>query len=134
MIVVDTNILVHFWLSSEQSELSDRLYQHNPKWAAPQLWKSEFRNVISLYLRKELIDLAEAYDIIEKAELQMENKTYQVNSVQVLHFISQSNCSSYDCEFVSLASNLGVHLITLDKQLLREFPEIAKRPEFIIDS
>ena len=134
MIVVDTNILAHFWLPSDQSNLSDQLYQTDSQWMAPRLWKSEFRNVVSLYLRKNLIDLAEGYDIIEKAELQMENETYQVNSVQVLYYVSKSNCSSYDCEFMSLASDLGVYLITLDKQLLNQFPEVAKHPELIINS
>jgi len=34
------------------------------------------------YLRKELIDLAEALLIMEKAEIQMKNQQFQVNSVQ----------------------------------------------------
>jgi predicted nucleic acid-binding protein len=59
----------------------------------------------------------------------MNNQQFQVNSVQELHNVSQSNCSSYDCEFISLAKYLDLHLVTLDKQLLREFPNIAKYPE-----
>ena len=132
MIVVDTNILAHFWLPSDSTDLCDKLYQQDPEWMAPILWKSEFRNVVTLYLRKELIDLAEALLIIEKAELQMKNQQFQVNSVQVLYHVNQSRCSSYDCEFVSLAKDLDLMLVTLDKQLLREFPNVAKHPENII--
>ena len=132
MIVVDTNILTHFWLPSDSTDLCDKLYQQDPEWMAPILWKSEFRNVVTLYLRKELIDLAEALLIIEKAELQMKNQQFQVNSVQVLYHVNQSRCSSYDCEFVSLAKDLDLMLVTLDKQLLREFPNVAKHPENII--
>jgi predicted nucleic acid-binding protein len=132
MIVVDTNILAHFWLPSDATELCDELYQKDPQWIAPVLWRSEFRNVVTLYLRKELIDLAEAMLIMEKAELQMKDQQFQVNSVQVLHHASQSSCSSYDCEFVSLAKDLDLALITLDNQLLREFPELASHPENII--
>jgi len=134
MIVVDTNILAHFWLPSDATELCDELYQKDPQWIAPVLWRSEFRNVVTLYLRKELIDLAEAMLIMEKAELQMKDQQFQVNSVQVLHHASQSSCSSYDCEFVSLAKDLDLALITLDNQLLREFPRLAKHPEKVIDS
>jgi len=101
---------------------------------APILWRSEFRNVITLYLRKELIDLAEALLIMEKAELQMKDQQFQVNSVQVLHHVNQSTCSSYDCEFVSLAKDLDLNLITMDKQLLREFPQLAKHPEKVLKS
>ncbi|WP_020403211.1 type II toxin-antitoxin system VapC family toxin [Gracilimonas tropica] len=134
MIVVDTNILAHFWLPSDSTELCDKLYQKDPQWVAPMLWRSEFRNVVTLYLRKELIDLSEALLIMEKAELQMKERQFQVNSVQVLHYVSQSQCSSYDCEFVSLAKDLDLELITLDKQLLQEFPQIAKHPEKILES
>lgn len=69
MIVVDTNILAHFWLPSDSTDLCDALYQKDPQWIAPILWRSEFRNVVTLYLRKKLIDLAEALLIMEKAEL-----------------------------------------------------------------
>ncbi len=134
MIVVDTNILAHFWLPSDSTELCDTLYQKDPEWVAPILWKSEFRNIVTLYLRKDLINLAEALLIVEKAELQMKNNQFQVNSVQVLHHVSQSICSSYDCELISLAEDLDLELITLDKQLLREFPNLAKHPDQIINA
>ncbi len=133
MIVVDTNLLVHFWFSSDSSNLSDQLYQKNSHWVAPILWKSEFRNVVLLYMRKDLIDLGEALLIVEKAERQMKDREFQVNSVQVLHHASQSNCSSYDCEFVSLANDFDINLITLNKQVLTEFPGIAKHPKEVIE-
>lgn len=134
MIVVDTSILAHFWLPSDSTDRCDQLYQKDPQWIAPIVWRSEFRNVVTLYLRKELIDLAEALLIMEKAELQMENQQFQVNSVQVLHYVSQSSCSSYDCEFVSLVKDLDLELITMDKQLLREFRELTRHPEEIHES
>lgn len=133
MIVVDTNILAHFWLPSDSTELCDQLYQQDPQWIAPILWRSEFRNVVTLYFRKELIDLADALLIMEKAELQMKNQQFQVNSVQVLHHVCQSTCSSYNCEFVSLAKDLDLELITMDKQLLREFPGLTKHPEEVLE-
>src|SRR5699024_94178 len=132
MIVVDTNILAHFWLPSESTDLCDKLYQEVPEWAAPILWKSEFRNVISLYLRKDLIELAEALLIVEKAAQQMQERQYHINSVQVLHHVNQSTCPSYDCEFVSLAKDLDVNLITMDKQLLNEFSNLAKHHKKIV--
>ena len=123
MIVVDTNILAHFWLPSDHTELSEQLFQWDPEWIAPVLWKSEFRNVVILYLRKKLIDLPEAIQITEKAENQMKEREFHVNSIQVYNLADQSDCSSYDCEFISLAEDLDIKLITMDKQILRSFPE-----------
>ncbi len=104
MIVVDTNILVHFWLPSDLTEISDSLYQKDPIWLAPILWRSEFRNVVSIYLRKKLITLSEAFLFVEKAELQMQKSQFQIKSSQVLSYVHQSNCTSYDCEFIALAN------------------------------
>jgi predicted nucleic acid-binding protein len=36
-----------------------------------------------------------------------------------------STCSAYDCEFVALAQELGTVLVTMDKQILRDFPDVA---------
>lgn len=43
----------------------------------------------------------------------------------VLDCISQSNRSSYDCEFVALATDLGLKLVTTDEPVVREFPHVA---------
>ena len=60
------------------------------------------------------------------AEDLLSDDEYEVPSAHVMQMVNSSGCSSYDCEFVALASYLGVPLITADKKLLREFPEITK--------
>ncbi|HAC14755.1 MAG TPA: VapC toxin family PIN domain ribonuclease [Bacteroidetes bacterium] len=129
MIVVDTNILAHFWLPSDQSQKSDLVFNKDSDWVAPILWKSEFRNVVTLYLRKKLIDITQAILIMEKVERQMRDHQFEVNSIQILDLVYRSNCSAYDCEFVGLAKDLNTKLITLDKSILREFPDLALHPD-----
>ncbi|MFA5668051.1 MAG: type II toxin-antitoxin system VapC family toxin [Balneolaceae bacterium] len=134
MIVVDTNILVGLWLPSDSSEVCEQLYQKDSEWLAPILWQSEFRNVLALYLRKEMLNLTDALMIMEEVEQQMKQNQFYVNSLQVLQCVNQSICSAYDCEFVSLAKDLNLKLFTMDKQLLKEFPEIARHPLSIAES
>jgi predicted nucleic acid-binding protein len=81
--------------------------------------------VLALYLRQQIITLAEALLIQEEAEALMADHEFTVTSVQVLALADSSNCSAYDCEFVALAKQLDVKLVTQDKKILREFPEIA---------
>lgn len=125
MIVTDTNIISYFYLNADYSSLAEQLYTHDPDWAAPLLWRSEFRNVLSLYVKKKLFLLPDAVEIFEAAELLLRNREYEINGVQVLRLAQQSGCSAYDCEFVSLAQDLHVPLVTMDKGILAAFPERA---------
>ena len=126
MIVVDTNVISYLYLSGARSEQAERLLSIDPHWCAPVLWRSEFRSVLSHYLRKNLLTFDEVLLILEQAEDLLSENEYEVPSAHVMKMVNSSTCSSYDCEFVALASFLGISLITADKKLLREFPEIAK--------
>ncbi len=48
-----------------------------------------------------------------------------MDSRSVLDLIHDSPCSAYDCEYVALAIHLGTNLVTMDKQVLRAFPNVA---------
>ena len=134
MIVVDTNILSYFYLNSEFTDLAEKLYKKEPVWAAPLLWRSEFRNVLSVYVRKGIIILADAIEIFEAAQLLLENKEFEINSIQVLKLAQQSGCSAYDCEFVNLAQDLDVNLVTMDKKILNSFQDTAMSIQEFIKS
>ena len=126
MIVVDTNIIAYLYLSGERSHQAEQLFSLDPHWCAPVLWRSEFRSVLSLYLRKNRLTFEEVSLILEQAEDLLSDNEYEVPSVHIMQLVNSSACSSYDCEFVALARYLGVPLITADKTLLQEFPETAK--------
>ncbi len=125
MIVADTNIIVYLLLPTSFSDSVDILYQKDPNWVAPTLWKSEFRNVLALYLKKEIISFEMALQLQDSAEAIMAHNEYDLASAQILSLVEKSNCSSYDCEFVALAKHLNIRLLTQDKKVLQEFPSIA---------
>lgn len=52
-----------------------------------------------------------------------------VASGDVLDLAVASGCSAHDAEFVVLAKDLGVPLVTTDQELLEKFPETAINPE-----
>lgn len=125
MIVVDTNIISYFYISGDRSRQAERLLATDPHWNAPVLWRSEFRNVLSLYLRKSILQLDDVLIIIQQAEKLMHDNEYEIYSAHIMQLVSSSTCSAYDCEFVALAKYLNIPLITSDKKVLREFPDIA---------
>ncbi len=125
MIVVDTNVIAYFWLPGDFTHHAKSLFQKESNWAAPLLWRSEFRNILALYIRKGLLSNFNAIEIIQNAEAMMKGREYSVNSFDILDKISKCTLSSYDIEFVVLAESLNVKLVTLDKKIIKEFPQIA---------
>jgi predicted nucleic acid-binding protein len=124
MIVVDTNVIAYFFLRGEHTLAAEALYERDPDWVAPLLWRSEFRNLLAGYMRRENLTLEKACAIQSAAEALLVQE-YESDSELVLRLVSQSACSAYDCEFVSLASRLGTKLVTMDAKVRRAFPNIA---------
>jgi predicted nucleic acid-binding protein len=91
----------------------------------PYVWRSEFRNVLALYIRRGLIAVETALRYVEEAENHLAGNEYFVASQRVIARAATSRCSAYDCEFVVLAEQLRIPLITTDKQILAEFPSVA---------
>ena len=112
MIVVDTNIIAYLFIAGENTEKVLNLTKIDDDWIAPYLWRSEFRNVLALYIRKNLLSLTEATEIMQEAEFQLRSKEYFVSSERVLRSVTISKCSAYDCEFVALARQFGLQSIT----------------------
>jgi predicted nucleic acid-binding protein len=125
MIVVDTNIIIYLYLASEMSPKAEQALIKDPQWAAPLLWRSELRNVLAHFIRRKYLVLEDALQIMDEAMNLMDSQEYEVASPQVLDLVTQSTCSAYDCEYVALAQDLGVPLITADKQILGQFPNHA---------
>ena len=80
MIITDTNIIAYLLLSTSYTDSVDELYKTDSEWAAPLLWKSEFRNILALYLRKQIITLEKAIQLQDTAESLMVQNEFDVSS------------------------------------------------------
>lgn len=126
MIVVDTNIISYLYISSARSQQAEHLLSLDSQWKAPVLWRSEFRSVLSQYLRKNVLGYDEVLLILQQAEKLLTDNEYEISSAHIMQLVNTSQCSAHDCEFVALAQYLDIPLVTADKKLLIEFPDIAK--------
>jgi predicted nucleic acid-binding protein len=125
MIVVDTNIIAYFYLKGEHTQQAEDARRQDPFWTAPLLWRSEFRNVLAQYMRRDLLTLRDAHQIMDRATEMMRRHEYRVSSLYVLNLVADSVCTAYDCEYVALAQDLEVPLVTTDRQILDQFPHVA---------
>lgn len=124
MIVADTNLLVYLYFAGDQTAHAVNVLRRDSHWVSPPLWRNEFLNVLAGYLRRGMT-FAQAQEILFSALGMMSGREISPLPQRVLALISQSPCSSYDCEFAALAQELDVPLVTADKKVLRCFPEIA---------
>ena len=133
MIVADTNLIVYLLLTGERTEQAERIFQIDPDWISPLLWRSEFRSVLAQYVARKRLKLAEAVQIAEKAEDLMQGSEYAVSSTIVLRLAEASSRSAYHCEFIALAQLQQVPLVTTDGKLQRSFPANAISPEQFLE-
>ena len=126
MTVVDSNVLAYLYLPGDRTADAEALLERDPEWAAPVLWRSEFRNILAGYLRRKAITFDQACSLQSEAESLLAGSEFEVDSKAVLELVRDSDCSAYDCEFIALAINLDTKLVTMDRKLLRAFPRRAE--------
>lgn len=125
MIVVDSNVLAYLYLPGEYTAAAEKLLAQHPDWAAPLLWRSEFRNILAGYMRRGSLTLEQAHALQREAEELLGDSEFEVDSLKVLQLVRDSDCSAYDCEFIALAMQFETPLVTMDGKLLRAFPLVA---------
>ena len=122
MIVVDTNVIAYLLIAGQYTPSARATLQRDPEWAAPLLWRSEFRNVLALYLRQKEMSLRHALALQAAAEDLLAGREHMVASTQVLMLAHESGRSAYDCEFIAVARQLSTTVVTSDRPLLASFP------------
>lgn len=129
MIVADVNLVAYLLLGGPERTLAQRVLQRDPVWAAPLLWRSEFRNVLATFMRQRDLSVSDAWRAHELADQLLSGQEFAVPGERVLALVASSTCSAYDCEYVALAEALAVPLVTADRQLLRAFADRAISPK-----
>jgi predicted nucleic acid-binding protein len=125
MIVVDSNVLAYLYLPGDHTAGAEALLERDPEWAVPVLWRSEFRNILTGYMRRKTLTFDQACSLQIEAEGLLAGSEFEVDSGAVFELVRDSDCSAYDCEFIALAIKLGTKLVTVDKKLIRAFPKCA---------
>lgn len=124
MIVVDTNIIATLLLPGPLTDLAKQAARRD-QWCAPLLWRSELRNVLTSYVRHRGLPVAEARNLMSAAEKLFWGREFTIHSAAVFDCVARSRRSAYDCEFVALALNLGLTLVTTDEPIVQEFSGTA---------
>lgn len=134
MIVADSNLIAYLLIPADKNELADEVLLKDIEWAVPLICRSEVRNILTLYMRHEGMSLLQGRTTMEKAEQLWRGREYAVPSDDVLELTFHHNFTAYDAEYVVLAKQLGIPLVTFDKAVRKAFPDTAISAEDFIKS
>jgi predicted nucleic acid-binding protein len=129
VIVVDTNVVARFVLRGDGATLAERILERDSSWVAPPLVHSELGNVLATGMRTRRMTLEEALAAVSVADEVLAGPPLELDTGSLLELAERSGCTSYDCDIVSVALDLGVTLVTSDRQVRSAFPETAVSPE-----
>jgi len=134
MIVVDTNLLAYLLLPTPYTAQAEAVLDKDSDWLAPGLIHSELRNVFLGAVRREDIGLNDAQFLLARSLDLVTVPDKDIDGSAVFTIAMESGCSAYDCEFVWLARDLGLPLVTVDKKVLNAFPNLAVLPETFLQA
>ena len=128
--VVDTNVVAYYLLGTEPfvDEVRQFWRAVDETWA-PVHWEAELGNTIWMAVRTGALRQEEGHQKLDMASrLGIQPAAIRPLWQPALTRALDSGVAVYDTLFVELAAQRNLLLATFDIELLKKFPEIAKRP------
>jgi len=125
VIVADANIIAYWLIEGEFTESARRLRSVESVWAVPTLCRHELLNVLVSYVQHGGMGVDDAQLLWGSAEAFLGSNEYEVNLSAVIPIATEYDISAYDAQYVALAHELGVPLVTEDKRLRRQTPNFV---------
>jgi len=125
MIVADTNLVAYFVIPGALTNAAELVRAKDRDWIAPSLLRSELLSVAARYVEAGLVDRDEALRSFRRGLGLVKIGDQQSDPVGVLNLCAQSGCTGYDAEFIWMANEMNLRLVTADAALIKSFPNVA---------
>jgi predicted nucleic acid-binding protein len=123
MIVVDAEVLISLTLVRPQTAMARDAFLKDADWAAPPLWRSDFRGQLWKHLRANRITSSQAQKAFAAAETVIAGNEPEPDLSRVLTLSRSESLEAYDAEYVAVARALGVPYVTTDEDLAKSCPD-----------
>src|SRR5262245_57934542 len=129
-VVVDTNVVAYYLLGNTDRDLEVRKFWENVRDPlAPAIWEAEIANVVWMSIRAGVLPEPSGP---AKLHLARRLGIHTIATRALWHGALvrsvQSGVAVDDMLFVELADREDIPLVTFDRRLLKNWPEIACRP------
>jgi len=125
VIVADTNLIVYFVVQGASTSQAERVRAKDKEWVVPRLHRYEVLNVLTDHVRRGILTKDEALRASRRAGSLVTVSEVDSDPAALLAMWEASGCTTYDLEYVWLAKELDVPLVTADGAVLRAYPGVA---------
>lgn len=128
--VVDTNVVAYYLLGTQPflEEVRQFWRTVDEVWA-PDHWEAELANAVWMSVRAGVLPTEEGHQKLDlAARLGIQSVPNRSLWQPALTRAIDSGAAVYDTLFVELAAQRKLPLATFDRNILKRFPAIAKRP------
>ena len=128
--VIDTNVVAYYLLGTEPFVEEVRQFWRTVDEAwAPVHWEAEFANAVWMAVRTGILPSDEGHQKLDlAARLGIQSVPNRSLWQPALTRALTSGAAVYDTLFVELAVQRNLPLATFDRNILKKFPAVAKRP------
>ncbi len=134
MIVVDVNVIAYLLIAGEKTAEARAMRDLDADWLVPDLWRDEFLNILSTYVRHGGTSLETATALWLSAVAQFEGKDTTADPITTLQLAARHQLSAYDAQYLVVAIDHDVRLITEDKAMLKAVPQRCMTMRDFIDA
>jgi len=134
VIIADTNLIGYLFIDGERTFAAEQVWELDPQWLMPPLWRSEFLNVLTTGVKAMVLTEQQAVVLWWKACELFPRNDQEPRGDEVLRTAIERGISAYDAHFIALAVDLGIPLVTADKDLVRRCSDVAVSIEQFVRS
>jgi predicted nucleic acid-binding protein len=114
VIVAGADLVVSLFIERADTAIAERVFDRDCDWCAPLVWRSLFRAVLAERCRQGVASVEGAFAAVRAADSIFHDREFQPDGEHVLRLAIDSGCSTRSCEFVAVARDLGLALVTTD--------------------
>ena len=125
MIVADTNLVVYLLLNGDYTIAAEAARAKDRQWLVPSLFRHEFLNVLTTYVRTGRLTRDAALRVHRRGLALVHFADVEAKASDVFNLALRGGCAAYDAEFVWLAMEFAIKLVTTDRAIIKAFPDVV---------
>jgi predicted nucleic acid-binding protein len=126
MVLVDTNVAAYLLIAGEHTAAAQRLHRQDGDWRSEAFILVEFANVLAGYIAAKRMNLAQATNLLARADQLFAGKLARVPHLNALALAVRWRITAYDARFLALAARLDTRLVTEDARLRAAAPALTQ--------